>query len=121
MFEKSGTENDEEPFNKILKTLDMGSISSRKHEMEIKEILETLKARNREAFKPSNFETKKPRNHHPWHFSFNYWFSFVNDSITRLIGALLVTYITLLILGIIWLVDGVTASGSLPTPQPLIS
>ncbi len=38
--------NNEDPFNKILRILDMRSISSRKHEMEI----------------GYSFETKKPRN-----------------------------------------------------------
>ncbi len=32
MSEKTGAENDEDPFNEFLKILDMGSISTRKHE-----------------------------------------------------------------------------------------
>ena len=33
--EKMGTEHDEDPSHKILKILDMGSISSRKHEIDV--------------------------------------------------------------------------------------
>ena len=57
--------NLDDPFNKILKIMDMGSIFSRKHEMEIWYISlkwrkqETLKPRNQ---KPRNFESKKPKN-----------------------------------------------------------
>ena len=64
LLENTGTENDEGPSKKFLKILDMGSISSRRREVEVwwYGIIETLKLWNQETKKPRHYETRKPRN-----------------------------------------------------------
>ena len=59
IVEKAGAWKSDSPFDKNLKILRMGSIFSRKHEMEIWYIFETLKPRNQATSKPRSFETKK--------------------------------------------------------------
>ena len=72
---KRAPTNDEDPSNKFLKILDMGSISiknmkwefgnmDKNNSKELKDfrIFETKKARDSETKKPRSLETKKPRN-----------------------------------------------------------
>ena len=67
ILEKTDTENPDDPSNTFLEILDMGSLSSRKHETEFGK---SLKPWNQETSKPRNFkakerwnqETLKPRN-----------------------------------------------------------
>ena len=63
-FEKTGAGKVDDPSNKLLEILDMGSISFRKHEMK----LWNKKLWNQENFETKRFwnqETKKPRKHDP--------------------------------------------------------
>ena len=66
MFEKVGTENDADPFNNILKILDMGLSSSWKHDMKCWQcgifFFETLRTGN---FETQLANTTKQKNKKP--------------------------------------------------------